>query len=210
MRSRPVAGPTQPPAPWVPAILNSAMKRQGCETDHSPPTIATVKKCGSISLLPLTSSWSSSYPVKHRDNSAFYEYVEMFITIELPRLCSIHGNQIICTTFAFLQSYGPYTAHFSKHGFSAMYRYLEGVSVQNSVLMTIYFSVKSGLSLVACEITTCSMYTSILWIAEKFLYVLLLLHPLIPLVQITFIQNQQYTLRKRITQDRELGSSIFI
>jgi hypothetical protein len=44
MSSRPVLGSTQPPIQWVPAALSPRVKRQGRETEHSPPASADVKK----------------------------------------------------------------------------------------------------------------------------------------------------------------------
>jgi hypothetical protein len=35
---------TQPPIQWVPGALSLGVKRQGRESDHSPPTSAEVKK----------------------------------------------------------------------------------------------------------------------------------------------------------------------
>jgi hypothetical protein len=42
--SRPALGSTQPPIEWVPGALSPGLKRQGRETDHSPPANAEVKK----------------------------------------------------------------------------------------------------------------------------------------------------------------------
>jgi hypothetical protein len=43
--SRPALGPIQPPIQWV---LSPAVKRQGREADHSPPSSAKVKNGGAI------------------------------------------------------------------------------------------------------------------------------------------------------------------
>jgi hypothetical protein len=37
-------GATQPPVQWVPGTLSPGVKRQGPETDRSPPASADVKK----------------------------------------------------------------------------------------------------------------------------------------------------------------------
>jgi hypothetical protein len=42
--SRPALGPTQPSIQWVPGDVFPGVKRQGRETDHSPPASAEVKK----------------------------------------------------------------------------------------------------------------------------------------------------------------------
>jgi hypothetical protein len=42
--SRPDLGPTQPPIQWVPPTLSPGVKLPGCETDHSSPSSAGVKK----------------------------------------------------------------------------------------------------------------------------------------------------------------------
>jgi hypothetical protein len=44
MSSRPVLGSTQPPNQWVPGVLSPGVKRPWREAEHSPPTIAEVKK----------------------------------------------------------------------------------------------------------------------------------------------------------------------
>jgi hypothetical protein len=41
----------------VPWALSPGVKRPGREADHSPPTIAEVKRRGSIHPFPHTSSW---------------------------------------------------------------------------------------------------------------------------------------------------------
>jgi len=41
--SRTVLEHTQPPIQWVPGFLSLALKRTGCEDDHSPPSSAEVK-----------------------------------------------------------------------------------------------------------------------------------------------------------------------
>jgi hypothetical protein len=70
--SRPALGPTQPPIQWVPVALSTGVKRPRRETDHSPPTIAEVKKCGIIHPVRHTPWWHSAYLVKHRANYTFY------------------------------------------------------------------------------------------------------------------------------------------
>jgi hypothetical protein len=50
--SRPALGPTQPPK-WVPGFFSPGIKRQGLETDHSPPTSAKVKKIWVYTSTPL-------------------------------------------------------------------------------------------------------------------------------------------------------------
>jgi hypothetical protein len=42
--SRPALGSGQPPIQWVPGALCPGLKGQGHEADHTPPTIAEVKK----------------------------------------------------------------------------------------------------------------------------------------------------------------------
>jgi hypothetical protein len=42
--SRPALRSTQPLIQWVPGALSPGVKRPGPEADHSPPTIAEVKK----------------------------------------------------------------------------------------------------------------------------------------------------------------------
>jgi hypothetical protein len=54
--------------------------RPGREVDHSPPTIAEVKKSGSIHPLPHTPSWRSAYLVKHRDNFTYFTFTESYFT----------------------------------------------------------------------------------------------------------------------------------
>jgi hypothetical protein len=49
--STPALGPTQSPTQWVPRDLSPRVKRQGPETDHSPPNSAEVKN-GSVHPLP--------------------------------------------------------------------------------------------------------------------------------------------------------------
>jgi hypothetical protein len=48
--SRTALGPTQPPIQWIPGALSLEVKRPGRETDHSPPSIAEVKKCVELYL----------------------------------------------------------------------------------------------------------------------------------------------------------------
>jgi hypothetical protein len=66
--SRPVLGTTQPPIQLVQGALSPGVERPGREADHSPPTSAESRKCGSIHALPHTPSWRSAKLVKHRDN----------------------------------------------------------------------------------------------------------------------------------------------
>jgi hypothetical protein len=51
--SRPALRATQPPIQWVPGALSPGVKRPGREADHSPPTSAESRKCGSIQPLPI-------------------------------------------------------------------------------------------------------------------------------------------------------------
>jgi hypothetical protein len=56
--SRPSVGTTQPPIQWVPGALSTEVKRQGRESDHSPPSSAEVKECVELYLHSTnTSSW---------------------------------------------------------------------------------------------------------------------------------------------------------
>jgi hypothetical protein len=50
--SRPALVPTHPPFQWVPAVLSSGIKRQGRESDHSPPSSAKVKNSWSYTFSP--------------------------------------------------------------------------------------------------------------------------------------------------------------
>jgi hypothetical protein len=70
--SKPALGPTQPPIQWVPGV-----KRQECEGDHSPPTIAEAKK-----------SWvyTSTPPIRlYGDNFTFYVYFMLEAAANLLR-----------------------------------------------------------------------------------------------------------------------------
>jgi hypothetical protein len=49
-------GPLIPPIQWVSGPLSLGVKRQGCESDHSPPYSAKVKNGGAIPPLSHTSS----------------------------------------------------------------------------------------------------------------------------------------------------------
>jgi hypothetical protein len=49
---RPALGSSQPPIKWVPRALSPGVKRQGCQTDHSPPTSAEVKKIWTYTSTP--------------------------------------------------------------------------------------------------------------------------------------------------------------
>jgi hypothetical protein len=65
---RTALGPTQPPNQWVRVPLSLGVKRQGRETDHSPPSIVEVKQCMELYLhYPNTPSWRGAQ-LKHRDN----------------------------------------------------------------------------------------------------------------------------------------------
>jgi hypothetical protein len=44
--ARPTLGPTQPPIHWGLGAFSPRAKWQECETDHSPPSNAEVKKVG--------------------------------------------------------------------------------------------------------------------------------------------------------------------
>jgi hypothetical protein len=57
--SRPALGSTQALIQRLPGTLSLGLKRSAREADHSPPTSANVKKCGSLDPLPHTPSWSS-------------------------------------------------------------------------------------------------------------------------------------------------------
>jgi hypothetical protein len=46
IRSRPSLGPTQPPRQWVQGAVSLGVKRQGCESDHSPSCSVEVNNCG--------------------------------------------------------------------------------------------------------------------------------------------------------------------
>jgi hypothetical protein len=61
MLSRQVLGPTQTPIQWVPGALSPGVKRQGRETDHSPPTTVEVKKMWIYISSAHTPSWRSAY-----------------------------------------------------------------------------------------------------------------------------------------------------
>jgi hypothetical protein len=44
---------TQPHIQWVPWTLSTGVKRPGCESDHSPPASAEIKKMGIYTFTPL-------------------------------------------------------------------------------------------------------------------------------------------------------------
>jgi hypothetical protein len=52
MSSRPALGCTQLPIQWVPWALSSGVKRPVREADHSPATIAEVKKTWAYAATP--------------------------------------------------------------------------------------------------------------------------------------------------------------
>jgi hypothetical protein len=51
--STPALGPTEPPIQWVPGAASPGVKQSGLEADHSPPTIADVKKTWVYTSIPL-------------------------------------------------------------------------------------------------------------------------------------------------------------
>jgi len=62
IRLRLVMGPTQPPIQWVQGALSLAVKRPGCEADHSPPSTAEVKECVELyRRSPYIPSWSGAH-----------------------------------------------------------------------------------------------------------------------------------------------------
>jgi hypothetical protein len=48
---RPVLGLAQPPIEWAPGAVSPGVKRQGRETDQSPPSSAKVKNGGVVTPL---------------------------------------------------------------------------------------------------------------------------------------------------------------
>jgi hypothetical protein len=50
--SRPAVGPNQPPIQWVLGALSLGIKRDGSETDHSPPSSAEVNNAWSYTSTP--------------------------------------------------------------------------------------------------------------------------------------------------------------
>jgi hypothetical protein len=54
--SKPALGPTHPPIQWVSGALSQGVKRQGRQSDHSPPSIARVKNGGALPPISHTSS----------------------------------------------------------------------------------------------------------------------------------------------------------
>jgi hypothetical protein len=79
--SRPALGPIQPPIQRLPGDLFLWVKRPGCEADHSPPSIAEIKKAWSCPSTPqyvsVESCLNKRYVlmawclVKHRDSFTF-------------------------------------------------------------------------------------------------------------------------------------------
>jgi hypothetical protein len=55
--SRPDLGPSRPPVEWVPRALSPGVNLPGRESDHSPPSSATIKNGGAIPLFSHTFSW---------------------------------------------------------------------------------------------------------------------------------------------------------
>jgi hypothetical protein len=55
--STPTQGSTQPPIQLVSGVHSLGIKRQGCETDHLPPTSIEVKKMWIYANTPHTSLW---------------------------------------------------------------------------------------------------------------------------------------------------------
>jgi hypothetical protein len=62
--SRPALGPTHPPKQWVAGALSPGVKRQGRESDHSPPSNAEVKN-GAV-LYPRKYNSSACYEMLQR------------------------------------------------------------------------------------------------------------------------------------------------
>jgi hypothetical protein len=70
--SRPTLRPTKSPIPSVLGFHSLRLKRQGRETDHSPPYNAEVEECVELYLhSPNTPSWCGAQVKKHRDNFTF-------------------------------------------------------------------------------------------------------------------------------------------
>jgi hypothetical protein len=62
-----------------------ALKRPGCEVDHSPSSVE-VKNGGCIPPLPHTSSWRGAKLIKHRDDFTFFNLLMMKLRImEVPQ-----------------------------------------------------------------------------------------------------------------------------
>jgi hypothetical protein len=59
---------TQPPIQWVPGALSLGVKRQGRETDHSPPTSAEIKKAWIYTATPPYAFMALCLINKHREN----------------------------------------------------------------------------------------------------------------------------------------------
>jgi hypothetical protein len=73
--SRTALGPTHPPIQWVPAALSLGVKRQGRESDHSPPSGTEVKEWVELYLRsPNTPSWRGAQ-LKHRDSFTFTLFI---------------------------------------------------------------------------------------------------------------------------------------
>jgi hypothetical protein len=72
--SKPALKPIQPPIQWVRGTLSRGVKRQGSESDHSPPSSAEVKNEWryTSTLQYAFMAWCS---VKHMDNFTFYIYI---------------------------------------------------------------------------------------------------------------------------------------
>jgi hypothetical protein len=81
--SRPAMGSTQPPIQWVLGDPSPRVKRPGREADCSPPTSAEVKKMW---------VYTSTPPVKHRNNFTFYLCVSTFwwrfLDVRVSQICT--------------------------------------------------------------------------------------------------------------------------